>query len=185
MDVVQKTIAKNLLKIRKEKGLSLEKTAELTGVSKAMLGQIERNESNPTVSTLWKIAKGLKISFSSLMKEEEQSVTVVNAQNQHPVVDENGAYKVYSVFPFEPGKQFEMYTVTIDSLYIHKAEAHMKGVEEYIVVESGELVLSVNDVEYRLSKGQAVRFRADVPHAYENKSDSMVKLTVMIYYPEL
>ena len=67
MDVVQKTIAKNLLKIRKEKGLSLEKTAELTGVSKAMLGQIERNESNPTVSTLWKIAKGLKISFSSLL----------------------------------------------------------------------------------------------------------------------
>jgi len=55
-------ISSALKKARMEKGLTLEETSALTGVSKAMLGQIERAESTPTISTLWKISTGLKIS---------------------------------------------------------------------------------------------------------------------------
>src|SRR5690554_5668235 len=60
-------IAKNLKAIRESKKLSLEKVAELTGVSKTMIGQIERGESAPTITTIWKIANGLKVSFTSLI----------------------------------------------------------------------------------------------------------------------
>ena len=60
-------LGSNLRKLRTERGLSLDETSKLTGVSKAMLGQVERGESSPTVSTLWKIAAGLKVTFSSLM----------------------------------------------------------------------------------------------------------------------
>ena len=57
-------IGNKLKDIRNKRNLSLDEVAKLTGVSKAMLGQIERGQSNPTVSTLWKIATGLKVSFS-------------------------------------------------------------------------------------------------------------------------
>jgi transcriptional regulator with XRE-family HTH domain len=60
-------IASHLKSLRKSRGLSLDKTAQLTGVSKAMLGQIERGESSPTIATLWKIATGLSASFSSFI----------------------------------------------------------------------------------------------------------------------
>ncbi|MEC9259838.1 MAG: helix-turn-helix transcriptional regulator, partial [Pseudomonadota bacterium] len=58
-------IAQHLKALRKAQGLSLDSVAKLTGVSKAMLGQIERQESSPTISTLWKIASGLDASFSA------------------------------------------------------------------------------------------------------------------------
>ena len=64
MEYLNSLIGKKLKEIRSAKRLSLEEVTKLTGVSKAMLGQIERGISNPTVSTLWKIATGLKVSFS-------------------------------------------------------------------------------------------------------------------------
>lgn len=60
-------IAHHLKSERKKRGLSLDATSKLTGVSKAMLGQIEREESSPTISTLWKIASGLDTSFSAFL----------------------------------------------------------------------------------------------------------------------
>jgi transcriptional regulator with XRE-family HTH domain len=60
-------VAQNLRRMREDKKLSLDRLAELTGVSKSMLGQIERGESSPTISTIWKIANGLKVSFTSLL----------------------------------------------------------------------------------------------------------------------
>ena len=60
-------IGANLRKIRNAAGLSLSKAADLTGVSKAMLGQIERGESSPTIATLWKIAKGFHLPLTALI----------------------------------------------------------------------------------------------------------------------
>lgn len=184
MDSVQQNIAKNLLKIRKGKGLTLEKAAELTGVSKAMLGQIERNESTPTVSTLWKIATGLRVSFSSLMKGDERKVTTVCLEDVEPVINENGKYKVFSLFPFEPGKQFELFTVVLDASYSYEAEAHLPGIEEYIVVQKGKLDVVVNGEKYSLKEGEAIHFLADVPHTYCNETEEVTHFMVMIYYPE-
>lgn len=65
MDITQHP-ATTLKALRQARGWSLSKLAEETGVSKAMLGQIERNESSPTVSTLWKIATGLNVPFRRL-----------------------------------------------------------------------------------------------------------------------
>ncbi|MGO4274411.1 helix-turn-helix domain-containing protein, partial [Paenibacillus sp. TAF58] len=64
---IHKMVGRKLLNIRKTRGLSLDQVADLTGVSKAMLGQIERGDSNPTISVLWKIVSGLQISFTSLI----------------------------------------------------------------------------------------------------------------------
>ena len=64
---LNEVIATNLKRIRTAKKMSLDNVANLTGVSKSMLGQIERGDSSPTITTIWKITNGLKISFSSLM----------------------------------------------------------------------------------------------------------------------
>ncbi|MEB9453351.1 helix-turn-helix transcriptional regulator, partial [Bacillus cereus] len=71
MEEIQLILAKNLKSIREKEKLSLEKVSQLTGVSKTMIGQIERGESSPTLTTIWKIANGLKVSFTSLINNPQ------------------------------------------------------------------------------------------------------------------
>lgn len=71
-DVMFKSQIANQLKSAQKQRLSLDATAQLTGVSKAMLGQIERGESSPTIATLWKIASGLEASFSAFFANDPQ-----------------------------------------------------------------------------------------------------------------
>ena len=78
MENINSVVADNLKRLRDERKLSLEATAKLSGVSKSMLGQIERGEANPTVSTVWKIAGGLKISFTDLMTRPEKDYETVD-----------------------------------------------------------------------------------------------------------
>ena len=77
MEEIQLILAKNLKTIREKEKLSLEKVSQLTGVSKTMIGQIERGESSPTLTTIWKIANGLKVSFTSLINNPQPDTKVV------------------------------------------------------------------------------------------------------------
>ena len=70
MSQIDRNIAYNLKRIRKSRNMSLDMLAEKTGVSKSMLGQIERGESNPTVETVSKIMEGIKISFEDLIYKQ-------------------------------------------------------------------------------------------------------------------
>ncbi|MBN6188308.1 helix-turn-helix transcriptional regulator [Aneurinibacillus sp. BA2021] len=183
MEKIHIKIGRNLQRLRKARGLSLDKTAEITGVSKAMLGQIERGESNPTVTTVWKIASGLRVSFSSLIEEESEAVSVIKRNEITPITEDGGRYQVYPLFPYDQEKRFEIYTVVLAPGCVHHSEAHTAGVQEYLTVEEGTLRLILQDTEYRIVKGNAIRFAADAPHTYENASDTEVRLHMLLYYP--
>lgn len=75
--------------------------AELTGVSKTMIGQIERGESTPTITTLWKIANGLKVSFSELIYAPQPEIKVVRKEDAQVLTEDDGRYRVYTTFPFD------------------------------------------------------------------------------------
>ena len=65
---INTVIAKNLNRLRNERNLSLGQLAELSGVSKVMLSQIEKGDSNPTVNTIWKIASGLNVPYTAILE---------------------------------------------------------------------------------------------------------------------
>ena len=84
MDAMSGIIAENLKRIRKENKWSLDTVSDMTGVSKSMLGQIERGESSPTISTLWKIATGLHISFTGLLEQSEKEAEIISKEEVNP-----------------------------------------------------------------------------------------------------
>ena len=90
-------IAANLKALRAAKQLSLGEAAERTGVSKSMLGQIERGESSPTISTLWKIATGLQVSFTSLMEQPEPQTQLIREADMQPLTGDEGRFLLYPV----------------------------------------------------------------------------------------
>ena len=137
MEEIQLILAKNLKTIREKEKLSLEKASQLTGVSKTMIGQIERGESSPTLTTIWKIANGLKVSFTSLINNPQSDTKVVLRNDVQVLSEDNGRYKVYPSFPFQDDRNFEIYTVEIETEGKLNSEGHKEGTEEFITVFEG------------------------------------------------
>ena len=176
-------IAHNLKRIRQERKLSLDKVADLTGVSKSMLGQIERGVSNPTVTTIKKISTGLRVSVTLLINSPQYDAVVVKTSDIEPLIEENGSYRVYPVFPYEDGRSFEIYTVEFDQGCLYRADAHSERTEEFITVFEGELTVLVNDTEYAVKQGDSIRFKADKPHVYHNTGNGLARLNMVLHYP--
>lgn len=186
MKEMSKIIGNNLNSIRKNRGLSLDKVAEITGVSKAMLGQIERGESNPTVQILWKISTGLKVSFSSFLEEgrEHKELLFVSCAEIDPVVEEEGQMKIYPLYFFDGKRGFEIFTIELEPGCNHVSEPHNDGVEEYIIVTEGMVDLIIENDIYKLNKGDAIRYYANKKHIYRNKSEKRACFQHLIYYFE-
>lgn len=175
-------VADNLKRIRKEMRLSLEKLADITGVSKAMLRQIETGESSPTVNTIWKIASGLKIPYQSIINMPLKDTIVVVKSDIQPQIEDEGKYRVYSIFPSDNGRKFEIYTVEIEEGGLFSSSSHGERTEEFITVYEGTLSLKAGDEEYIVKKGDSITFKADRPHSYGNASLGIARIGMVIYY---
>jgi transcriptional regulator with XRE-family HTH domain len=176
-------IAENLKRLREEKSLSLNDLSKMTDVSKSMLGQIERCEVNPTVSTIWKIANGLKISCTELMSMPETNFEIVDKSQVQPLIEDEGKIRIFPVFPFDSITRFETYSIEIDTKGHLASEAHQQGTQEFTTVFSGELTISINGDEFIITKGNSIRFKADRAHVYKNTGDTICSLSMVIYYP--
>ena len=182
MNDINLIIGNNLNTYRKSKGYSLDKVAEMTGVSKGMLGQIERGETNPSISTLWKIANGLHISSTFLLEAEPDNLVIVKKNEFTPITEGNDKFNVFPSFEFDFNKKFEILIADLEVGCIHHSEPHENGAEEYLYVSKGEFQLTIQGTSYNLSEGDSIKFIADKAHEYRNNSKEPSRLHIIIYY---
>ncbi len=107
-------ISSNLKAIREQRNLSLDQLAELTGVSKSMLRQIETGRSSPTIATIWKIANGLRLSFTTLVSKKHPEVAIMDFRGSKPLTAASNRYRLFPLIPFDPEHAFEIYNVEIE-----------------------------------------------------------------------
>lgn len=176
------TVGKELKRIRHKRGLTLDEAAELTGVSKPMLGQIERGRSSPTINTLWKIATGLKLPLSTLLREQEGGFAAARPSAEDMISEENGAMRAYTLFPFDPVRSFESFYIEFDAGCMHCSEGHCDNVEETVFVISGRLDITANGQTVTLSVNEAARFSAGAEHIYANPYDEPCRVYNTIFY---
>ncbi|PKF81477.1 XRE family transcriptional regulator [Vibrio sp. vnigr-6D03] len=179
-------VGDNLKRLRSDKGWSLDKAAKETGVSKAMLGQIERGESSPTVAKLWQIASGFEVSFSSFITTSSNSelTSLFRDANELRREEYNVGFFVSLLFPFEPALGFEIFELTLVPNYQHESPPHNLGVTEHILCISGELAVLFDGEWHTLKAGQAVRFNANQIHGYKNIGKENAVFHNVIHYPE-
>ncbi len=180
--MVKLTVGKHLKDIRQRRELTLEEVAALTEVSKPMLGQIERGQSSPTITTLWKIATGLKVPLSSFLKEDKVQYSVINLAGQEAVSAENGAMRAYTLFSYDPIRNFEAFYIEFDAGCMHFSDPHNDNVEETVYVINGKLDMVINGEKIILTQKQAIRFLANVPHSYQNNYDGLCSVYNTIFY---
>ena len=168
-------IAQHLKSERKKRGLSLDATSKLTGVSKAMLGQIERQESSPTISTLWKIASGLETSFSAFFADAPE------LRSSEFTFPDDSKMKVSTLFPYQADSGLEMFEITLSSYHRQMSSPHGVGVIEHIHVLSGEMNVFFDDKWHHLTTGDSIRFFSDQPHGYEAATETSTFQNIVCY----
>lgn len=185
MNQLDKNIAVNLKRIRKSKNMSLDMLAEKTGVSKSMLGQIERGESNPTVATIAKIVDGIRVPFEELIYPKTDSVVIIDNEKLPVYKAEEGSYQIRSIFPYDRHRNFEVYETTIEPQETCKSFFAEGGVSEYIVVMQGVLTLLTEDGVYEVDTNHAIKMNAGSKQSFYNKGEEKLVLHIFIAYEAL
>lgn len=175
-------IASTLKALRKKRGWSLDKAAQETGVSKAMLGQIERAESSPTISTLWKIASGFNIPFSLFIADDQPDHGIGQTKTLHP---SDNKIKVLSLFPYDEKLKCEMFLIELLPGCEHISPPHQPDVIEHVLVAEGSMEVFSNSTWRLLAKGQGLRFNACQSHGYRNLSEQSSTIYDIIHYPSV
>jgi transcriptional regulator with XRE-family HTH domain len=176
------TVSANLKSLREARNLSLDQLAELTKVSKSMLRQIESGKSSPTIATIWKIANGLRVSFSTLLKNPPVEARVKPYKEEAPLTGENGAYRIYPLIPFNPEQAMETYYVEMDAGTTFHGEPHEGNVHEYIFVKCGTIQVTVQGKSFVAGEDEFLQFHANHPHEYRNIGEGQAAMLMQISY---
>lgn len=184
-DAIGQCVALNLQRLRSKRYLSLDALARASGVSRAMLAQIESGRSVPSIKVLCKIAKGLKVSVAAFLENRAfEGVELLPAQQSKRLVSASGAFTSRALFPYDRARQSEFYEIRLKPLGEEVSEGHGPGIQENLVVAQGVVEVSVNEERYLLSTGDSILFYADQPHRYRNPADSEAVAFLVITYPE-
>ena len=177
------TLGPRIRLLREAMDLSLRDLAERSGVSAPMLSQVERGETSPTLAVAGKIASGLELTLSQLLRlDEGQHVAVSRASGRRRF--ERGGHRFEELTPPLPGQRADV------SLHVLNPGAttggrgdppmHEPGSRETAVVLTGTLVLALDGTRHELQAGDSVTFDADLPHQFENEGEEQTRFIAVI-----
>lgn len=175
----------NLRRLRSKRGLSLERLAQRSGVSRAMLSQIELGRSAPTINLLWKISRALGVTFSALIAcGASAGPRVLSAATAKVLTNREGTFTSRALFPFDEPRRSEFYELRLKAGGHELAEPHAPGTAENLVLTAGAVEIDVGAAAHRLHPGDAILFTADVPHAYRNVGPTEAVMYLVMTYAE-
>jgi transcriptional regulator with XRE-family HTH domain len=158
-------LALSLREARKERGLSLDALAKLSGVSRSMVSQIERGESSPTVATLWNITQALQMDFAGLLEGRAGAGIEVTRKAAAPVIAGRGeGVTIRILSPAEAVGEHEVYDLAFAAGGALVSQPHSTGCREHLTVIEGALALRSGEDEEQLGPGDVARYAADRPH---------------------
>jgi transcriptional regulator with XRE-family HTH domain len=177
------TVGRRVRALREAMSLSLRDLAERSGVSAPMLSQVERGETSPTLAVAERIASGLDLTLSQLLRLDESRHVVISRSGERRVTVRDG-HRVEELTPPLPGQRAD---VSMHALQAGSATGgpddppmHEPGSRETTVVLEGELTLFVDGARHELAAGDSVTFDADLPHHFENESGQPTRFLAVI-----
>lgn len=178
-------IGLNIMNLRKQKNMSMDTLSKRSGVSKSMLSQIEQEKTNPTVVTVWKIARALDASVEELLQTNGDNQIEVIRKDDTPVIfsdDHSCVIRVNS--PIHMADNLELYHMTFRPHGKLSSLPHYLNSEEFLTVISGEFKVSAGNNSSILREGDTARYRADISHCIENLSDCEGTLYLTVWFPK-
>jgi len=179
-------VGATLAGLRQARALSLDELSRQAGVSKSMLSQIERNQANPTVAVVWRLANALGVTMAELLsgdKPETPSIVTMPAHSTPAMRSPDGSCELRILGPIELAGQFEWYHLTVQPGGALASEPHEPGSREHLTVLSGSLTVEAGDSRAELAEGETARYAVDQPHAIRNPGDSPALGLLVVLHP--
>ncbi len=154
---------------RSRRQFTLETLSARAGVSQSMLSAIERGTKAPTVLILDRIATALGTSLARLMEDETRSNVILMRRTEQVVAQDPSGWERRILSPVLPGVEFEFMRTTLDpGVDAGVFLPHAPGSREYVAVEAGSLLLTLDDIPYELRAGDSIYYNGDCRHGFRN-----------------
>jgi len=178
-------VGSTLQEARKAQKLSLDELSKRAGVSKSMLSEVERNQANPTVGVLWRLATALGISLTDLLGnahagKASPAVELVPAHTIPVTSSPDGKCRLRILGPIALAGRVEWYELTVEPGGVLASEPHETGAREHLSVMSGSLTVKAADSSQVLKAGDSARYAVDVQHAISNQGKSVAKAVLVV-----
>jgi transcriptional regulator with XRE-family HTH domain len=184
-DLVTHALARNLRRLRTERGFTLDGLARDSGVSRGMLIQIEQGRTNPSVGTVVRVADALGVSIARLLDyDDDPVVRLVSAEQAVPLWRTAAGSTATLLAGTEAPGPLELWSWHLLPGEGHDSEAHPPGTAELVHVEEGDLTLTVDGRAYALPAGTSAAYDAGRPHGYRNDGPTPVRLHMVVSVPE-
>lgn len=175
------TVGANLRRLRARSGLSLEKLASLSGVSRGMIGRIEMGRSTPTVGLLSRLAEALGVQLVSLISVREAPAASVLRHGRSTTIETSGGKFVMRPLSKRRPEGIEFFEIAIARSHFEEGERHAPGVMAHVVVARGIVVVTVaGEQPATLAARDAIIFPADALHGFHNVGDQEAVLYVTL-----
>ncbi|MCK5672271.1 MAG: helix-turn-helix transcriptional regulator [Spirochaetales bacterium] len=174
--------------IRKDKQMTLKILSEESGVSKAMLSQIESAKVNPTISTVWKISIGLKVDINELTKVvsvKTRNFTLTKSSDiviADPLEGEEGVHIKDLTSIDDTIEDIEIYLMTFEKGRKLNSEPHFKGAKEYLTLLEGTITVTAGKNVIQMNKGDFLSYHSDIEHSLENSGENEAILHLVLQY---
>jgi transcriptional regulator with XRE-family HTH domain len=169
-------VARNARRLREQRGASLSAVAAAAGISKSTLFKLERGEGNPSVDTLWALAKALRVPVAALFAEDDEAAVDVLRFADAPLIARRGSRHVRGaagqglsmrhLLSRHVNGEIEVYCTDLEAGARREAHPHAAGVIEHAFVVHGRIDLGIEGESNLLDPGDRISFAADRPHHY-------------------
>ena len=180
-------VGDTLAALRQTQSLSLDELSRRAGVSKSMLSQIERAQTNPTVAVIWRLSNALGVSMADLLggnpRPGEPNITVVPVHATPSLRSPDGLCELRILGPIELAGQFEWYALALQVGGALQSQAHERGTREHLTALTGLLEVSAGDERKRLKHGETARYAVDRPHTIHNVGKTPASAWLVVVHP--
>jgi transcriptional regulator with XRE-family HTH domain len=173
-------VCRRVRQMRQERNWSLDALSKACGVSRSMLSQIERGETNPTLAVAFRIAQAFGMSLGEFVQLPNltSNVNVIRAGDRAFHYRSDKHCRIRTLSPLHLEKDVEFYEVLLKPRGALRSSAHFEGTREFLTVQKGRVLLESGPDTDELGEGDSASYRADLPHAIVNvgKGDAVVFL---------
>jgi XRE family transcriptional regulator, regulator of sulfur utilization len=174
-------LGKTVQKLRKTYNLSLSELSEQSGVAKSIISQIERNETNPTLATIWRISQALDVSIERVLQsaDEEPFVEKISKADSPLLVSDDGKCRLSIIGWIKTVEWLQWYDFYADAGGELISEGHQRGSIESLSVILGELEVEISGRIERIKAGDSLRYHCDRPHTIRNIGQETAHATMV------
>ena len=181
------SLGKTIQRLRKAYNMSLGDLSEQSGVAKSIISQIERNETNPTLSTVYRLSRALDTTIDEVLRSDVNEAFLEHqTRSGVPILEsQDGLCRLAIAGPLNLVEQVQWYDFRAKPRGVLESEPHPQGTVEHLYVLGGELDVTAGNDTTRVKQGETLRFRGDLPHRIVDAGEGDAHATMVLVLRQL